>query len=315
MSKLSALSRCRIGKETVMGTPATTGLDIPWTTFEPEDDITAIRDESMRANDTVLQDQYGGIAKSAVSLSGKLYPDIAGLLFRAAGLVDSVGAAVSGIYPHTLKSTGAQPPTYTIIDDDNLSSSARAYPGQMLSELSIKVDVDAAEAVTYDSKWVGWSSSAAASVTPTFSTVSPFLGWMLTWSAAAASSDRVQNMELTIKRDISLLPGSDGTQQMRETFAGGLEYDLKGTMLFEDQTDLNRFLTYGKVATVATLTKPAGLGGESLAVTTTRGVWQKAAKKRGQKYVTLDVEIAGTYSATDAGPVGVLLNNLTSTAY
>ncbi|MCU1678016.1 MAG: hypothetical protein JWM93_2774 [Frankiales bacterium] len=315
MSKLSNLSRCRLAKETTMGTPVLTGLDVPWDTFEPEDTIDPIPDTSVRANDTLVQDQYGGLAKSAVSLGGNLYPDLAGHLLRAMGLVDSIGAAVGGLYPHTMKSTGAQPPTYTIIDDDNLSASARAYPGQMLTDLTLKVDVAASSAVTFDSKWVGWASVTTASITPTFTTPSPFLPWMLTWSAAAAASDRVQNAELSFKRGVTLLPGSDGNQTMRETFGDTIEYAIKATALFEDQTDLNRFLTYGKVATVATLTKPAGLGGESLAITSTRGVWQKAAKKRSQKYLTLDFEVTGTYGATDAGPCAVLLNNLIAPAY
>lgn len=313
MSKLSRLSHCGIAAETTMGTPVAPTIFVPWESFDPEDDIAEIRDESMKANDTVLQGLYPGIAQSMVSLGGKLYPGLAGFLLRAIIGPDTIGALSAGLYPHTFKTNLTQPKTYTITDVLP-GVSARAYPGLMCSELTIKVDTGSGDA-TYDSKWVGWNSATASVPVPAYTDTEPFLGWQLLWSAGGTSSTRVENTTLSIKRDVSVIAGSDGTQSPRETFAGGLTFDASGNALFEDETDLNRFLAYGQSAVVATLQKPVARGGESLALTSTLATWKKAKPNRGQKYATLDFTIEGAYSATDAGPVQALLKNLASSAY
>lgn len=311
MSKLSRLSYNGLAKETVMGT-AVPPVAFPPTSANAPEDITApLRDESYRGNDTLVQGIYGGAADSTYDIAGMPYPDTFGHFCRAIIGPDTVGTAVGGLSPHVFKSSGLQPATYTLTDYNLVE--ARAFVACMLGDLNIKIDTKGA--VTYDAKWMGWPSAPAAVPVPPFTALQPWLGWQLTWSAGGVSSTRVETCDLNFKRQIDLIAGSDGIQSPRETFAEALEFSAAAKILFEDNSDLNRFLTYAQQAVTATLTQPVAQGGAILAVTCSKAAWNKAKRDTSGKYATLDVNIDGVYNAADAGPAQVTLTGPQATAY
>ena len=309
MSKLSRLQHVGGGKESTQGTAVVPTFTLPWTGADVEDVIEPIRDESIRANDSVLQGQYGGAAMSNLGFDFMLYPDVFPHHLRALIGPDTVTGA--GPYTHTFKSNNTQPPSYTWTHFDTVA--ARAFPGCMLGELGIKIDTKGS--VVGSAKWVGWPSAAASTPTPSYSALQPYLGWQMTWSANAVSSSKVLSADITIKRDVDTQPGSDGTQAPRETFAGGLELECSAVIAFEDATDRDRFLTYAQNALVISLVQPAGLGGSTFAITVTKASWKKAKLNNSGKYVTLEVDISGIYNVTDAGAVSASVINAVSAAY
>ncbi len=313
MSKLSRLSYVGLGKETVMGTAVAPTVFPPTTANGPEDIIAPLRDESFRGNDSLLQGLYGGAADSTYDIAGMPYPDTFGNFLRAIIGPDVVTAPVAPatLSGHLFKSNNTQAPTYTLTDYDLVE--ARAFPGCLLSDLNIKIDTKGA--VTYDAKWMGWPSAGAATPVPPFTALQPWLGWQLTWSAGGVSSTRVETTDLNFKRAVDMIAGSDGIQSPRESFAEGLGFTATAKILFEDNTDLNRFLTYAQQAVTATLTQPLSQGGAILAVTCSKASWNKAKRDMSGKYATLDVNIDGVYNATDAGPAQVTLTGPQATAY
>lgn len=310
-AKLARLGHLGLAKEVTQGTPVVPAFFVPYRSVSPETTFNPIRDESVRANSSVLQGLYQGAGESTFGFGGHPHMDTFGHLLAAIGLVDTVGATSGGRTAHTMKATAAQPPSYTITDFDVVE--ARAYPGMMLDELGLKVDVKGA--VDYDAKWKGWPSAAAATPVPSFTAEEPLIGWELTFTAGGASSTRVQSAEWTLARGVEVIHGSDGNQSPRETFADGLQCDLKASVLFEDLTDYNRFLSYATHAVVGAITQPVARGDSALTLTMTSAVCHKAAQGRDGKYVTLDLELSGVYNVTDAGPVQALLRSTRATAF
>ena len=312
MSKLSRLSHVGGAKETTMGVAVAPTFFPPYTGSPDIEDINPEqRDESVRANDTLLQGVYPGALSSSISFGGRPHVDTFGHYLRAIIGPDTLGGGLNGLTGHTFKSNNTQPPSYTWTDFDTVE--ARAYPGCMLQELRISADT-AGEAM-YSVDWLGWQSAAASTPVPSSTTLQPLLGWQLGWSAGGVSSTRCVNTDIRVRREVEVIPGSDGSQTARETFAGPLEFSATSKLLFEDTTDRARFLTYAQAALVVSLTQPVASGAGLLQLTCSKASWNKAKLDRSGKYVTLDVEIDGIYNATDAGPVQAFLNSPNTGAY
>jgi hypothetical protein len=303
---LPRLSHVGLKKEAVPGTYEAPASYIPLMNPQPEDIIAPLRDESIRANRTVLQGQYGGPSQSTYKWNGHLYVDVFGHLLRAILGVDTVAGA--GPYTHTFKNTNADPPSYSITDFDGVE--AKGFPGCKLGELAVHIDV--AGTVTYDASWVGYPSADQSTPSPSFSAVAPLLGWQWTLSHGGVASTRGLKADLTFKRDVDVIHASDGTQGPREVFSPDLEVDGTIQAMYENGTDLDRFLAYTQNATVLTVTSSASA---ALALTLTTTVMNKAATGRGGKYAVLDFDVSGIYNTTDTGPGHAVLTNSVSAAF
>jgi hypothetical protein len=95
VSYLSRLAKLGIVKETVPNTYQVPGTSVPFTKATFEDVTAALKDESIRSNDAVLQGLYGGPQNSTWDIETNLYPDLAGHFFRAILGPDTVTAATS----------------------------------------------------------------------------------------------------------------------------------------------------------------------------------------------------------------------------
>src|ERR1051326_9107832 len=174
--------------------------------------------------------------------------------------------------------TGAGPYTaqvsYSITKYDVASNAgathSRGFPGCKLSEAAFKIDPKAA--LTASTKWMGFPSATSPDPTPTFSSIPSLLGWQWTMTNGGGSSTRGITYDLTLKRaQTEVLHTSTGTQGPREVFQSAFEADGTYKALFESDADLTLFLSYLQQPVTATLTQPTLLGGQSLALTSSRG--------------------------------------------
>lgn len=95
MTFLSRLTKLGGAKETTQGTYVAPTFSIPWDTAEYSDVIDPLRDESVRANDSVLQGLTQGPLQTSWALTLNAYPDILGNFLVAMGLFDTVTGGVS----------------------------------------------------------------------------------------------------------------------------------------------------------------------------------------------------------------------------
>lgn len=117
MTALSRLAHLGIAKEAVIGTYLAPTVFVPFTKADYEDKYTEIKDESIRANDSVLQGMYQGPVEADWSIDLMAYPDVVGHFLRgsigpdtvAAGVSTTVATGGSAIGATTLPSTASIP--------------------------------------------------------------------------------------------------------------------------------------------------------------------------------------------------------------
>lgn len=95
MTYLSRLATLGLAKETTQGTYVPPTVSLPFTKAAFVDDITQIKDESVRGNDVVLQGLYQGVWHSTWDIESAFYPDVAGHWLRAMIGPDTVTAGIS----------------------------------------------------------------------------------------------------------------------------------------------------------------------------------------------------------------------------
>jgi hypothetical protein len=95
MTYLSRLTKLGLGKESTQGTYVVPTVSVPWDTAEYEDATSPLRDESVRANDVVLQGLAQGVYQADWALTTNAYPDFIGHWFVAMGMFDTVSGGAS----------------------------------------------------------------------------------------------------------------------------------------------------------------------------------------------------------------------------
>lgn len=196
---------------------------------------------------------------------------------------------------------------------NGMASHTRGFPGAKISEAAIKIDPKAA--MTLSVKYTGWLSAEQADPTPSFSQTIPALGWEWTHTNAGGVSTRGLTYDLNVKRPAEAIHASTGTQQPREVFQGVLEADGTYKAIFESDTDLNLYLNYTQLPTVATLTQPVTSGGSVITLTSSKSGYTKGKVDLSGVYVMADFSLSGIYNSTDGGAIAVTLTNYTATAY
>lgn len=123
-SLLSRLSFVGIARETTQGTYLAPTDILPVMNLSPEDMYEALRDESLRNNDSVLQGLYQGPGDATFDYDMSAYPDVCGHGFRAIVGPDTVTPGVSTTLSSavgagvTTISVAASIPTGTVIAID-----------------------------------------------------------------------------------------------------------------------------------------------------------------------------------------------------
>jgi hypothetical protein len=355
-----------------------------------EDLIDQIKDESVRANDSILQGSYQGPGHGEWQLDYQAYPDLVGVplvgmigpdtvtagtsttlsaattvgataisvpVSLPAGTVVKVGSgaaleyawtdgAATGTGPyisnvttvlgrtgsnrvglanaHSLSDPVLTPtahtfkqaptialPTWSLLYYDTVQWVSASYA--RFSELGIKIDPKGA--VQLSSKLTSMLSVPASSAAAAYSTYDPLLGWSWQLTSGGASSTRGRSCDLTIKRATEAIPSSDGTQQPREVFAGGLESDGKLKAIFENNLDFALFTSNTQLPMTVSMQQPISRGGQSLSLSMSKSAWYKGKRDMSQAYAQADFDISGVWNATDGGVVQATLLNWVTTAY
>lgn len=95
MTQLSRLAVVGIAKESTPGTYAAPTAFVPFTKADHSDDFTELKDNSYRANDSMLQGVYQGPVVGNWSLDLMAYPDLLGYFLACMIGPDTVSAGVS----------------------------------------------------------------------------------------------------------------------------------------------------------------------------------------------------------------------------
>ena len=95
MTVLSRLTQLGGAKESVEGTYVAPTWSVPWNSAEYQDMTDPLRDESVRANDSVVQGIQAGPQQTDWSITTNHYADWLGNWLVAMGLFDTVTAGVS----------------------------------------------------------------------------------------------------------------------------------------------------------------------------------------------------------------------------
>lgn len=190
----------------------------------------------------------------------------------------------------------------------------RGFPGCKLNEAAFKIDPKAA--LTASTKWTGFPSATQADPTPTFSALPSLLGWQWSMTNGGASSTRGLTYDLTIKRSATeAIHSSTGLQGPREVFQSSLEADGTYKAIYENDNDLTLFLNYLQQPVNAVLTQPTLAGGQSLALTASRGGIYTGDLDMSGPYLAASFDLSGIYNGTDTGAISATLINYLSAAY
>jgi hypothetical protein len=237
---------------------------------------------------------------------------VGGLLYPHTSAVQ-----VSTTTTHTFKqSTSSFPlPTYSLTVYDTLTTLGYSYA--KLTDFDFKIDPKGS--ISLSAKLLTMPGAAQSTVSESFTTVQPLLGWQWTMTDAGAASTKGLSLDLSIKRAGEAIHASNGVQAPREIFTGVLSSDGTYKAIFENtggvNTDLGLFANWSQQAATATLTKPVASGGESLAFTMSRSGWKTAKRDLSQAYSQIDYSLSGVFNTTDGGAVSAVLQNWITAQY
>lgn len=256
---------------------------------------------------TNLEYAITGVATGSGPYTIPITTPATGLLFAHT----SPTCTVVSTTKHTFKQAATAIPSYSLTVYDTLTTIG--YAGSKLAELQVKIDPKAA--VSLSLKYNSFPGASQSSMTASYTTYAPAIGWEWAMTNAGASSTRGLTYDVTVKRATEPVHSSDGIQAPREIFSGTLDMDGTYKAIFENQLDLNLFAQYTQSPATALLTQPLSAGGSSLSLTSSKSGWYKGKRDLSTSYVQADFSISGIYNATDGGAVSAVLSNYQTSAY
>ena len=112
----------------------------------------------------------------------------------------------------------------------------------------------------------------------------------------------------------------DGNQKPYQQFQGASEVTGSLKLVYEDDTDLTRFLSNTQPSLAINWAQGSGSSATSVAIQLTKCAFEVAKIDRSKDYVELDVTFRGLANATDVGasagysPIKIVVQNAISTA-
>jgi hypothetical protein len=313
-------TKVQIGKESTWGTAVAATKIVPVSadpTFGVE--YAAVRDSGRRgiaAMDFFLL-QGGG--RSNIGLEGPLLPDIAGNILAGIMGTVSTGAAVSGVYPHTI-TLGSSVPSLTVEDANPVAY--REVPGAQVSE--VRLSFAAADGLlSHSTSLVGLQpvSGGTATASLTAETNKPWIGIDTSVSIGGTTTNRVTSAEITLSRAQEVVhttgsrdPSRIDAQPLEVTFSLSLD---AGTTSVDD---LAKYIgtsgAFTESALVMTWTYGSTSTLRSLVFTATSASYGDGPATRDLGNGLYQITLNGRclYNTTDSGPCKFVLNN-TQTSY
>jgi hypothetical protein len=312
--KSTSRSVLGLAVETTTGTAKPPTVFIPVTQITPKDNVTQLVDKGMRGSMVDAYDVQAGTISGSFDFDGDVFLDSIG--YMLAGIMgDVVETGSSSPYTHTfalLNSGNGQPVSQTLTDF--YAAGTRAYAGAMYSELDFKLSPDAL--LTYSAKTLTYGSATASQPTPAFGSVPALAAWRGAVTIGGTPFTEVLDLELNIKRQVTVIKAVDNSQQPFSIWAGPMAVEGKATLIMEDDTYLTQYLGAAKTSLDVTLAVDAN---NSLDFHMTKVNWTSADITRGKDYIELPVAFKAYANTTDVGasagygPLVVTLKNSIAT--
>jgi hypothetical protein len=316
------LSFVGLAKETTNGTATAPTFFFPFTKFDATDDTGLLIDDAMYGS---MAAEYGAVTgKRSASIDHTSYfmPDLAGYLLQNILGGYAVGAAVSGVYPHTftlLNSGDGQPPAHTLTDRQGITATvaARAYAYACLSEVTISGN--ATGLTTIESKWTTFGSAAAGSAPTNVTTAETVIpGWRSSVTVAG-SAVGAREWSYTLTRALTPDNQADGTQNPYSIARGALTVAGKFTLGARTEQPVIDFLAGTAQAVVVTIDNGGTASAvRKLAATMTKCVYDTESMTR-ETPIGYEMSWKALANTTDVGssggrgPISCLLNNAVTT--
>lgn len=316
------LSYAGLGKESSNGTAVAATRFYPFKKNDWTDANGLIIDDAMYGSMVEENGAVAGKKQAAGDLSLYYLPDYIGdLLYNVFGGY-AVGAAVSGVFPHSfsvLNSGDAQPPAHTFIDRQGITATvgARAYAYGCLGELTISGN--ATGLCSVDAKATAFGSAPAAVAPTNVSTTEPVLPAWRSIVSVAGSPAPVREWSFTLSR--ALVPDmlADGTQNPNSIARGNLSVSGKLTFAARNEQPLLDFLAATQQAVSVVIDNGgAAAAVRKLTLTCTKAVYDTEGMVR-ETPIGYEMSFKGIGNATDVGasggrgPITALLNNAVTT--
>ena len=307
-----------VAKEVTRGTALAATDYIPVTTLNsPNDMYHTVSDTGFRGAPVVSFDELPTQAWAEPSYGGNVYVDSIGFWLNCLFGVDTVGAAVSGVYPHTftaLTTGDFQPPSYCISDYNGVDT--RQIPGFLVSELAFQFT--ATGLLTYTVKGLGFKSAETSNPTPGYTAERAIQGWSGVTTLGGGATSIMQDGSIAITRVVETIP-TIGQQDPYRIWGGAVGITGQMNLVFENTTEFARYT--GGTSTTLDINFFRG------AAATLRGIrfimskvlYTAATPTRSKSYVELPITFSAVANTTDAlsryGPGQVQLQNTRSAAY
>lgn len=291
-----------IAKEVTFGTSVPATAFIPVKTLSPSDKLTLLDDQGMRGSMVDVYDKIAGPVYSEYGWDGDVFPDTIGwALAGVLGDLTTTGAAAPFTHAFsTLNSGTGQPPSYTLSDYYTIST--RQFAGIKVSELGFKFSGDGL--LSYSAKATGLASATTTEPTPSYTAVPPLAGWTGAVSIGGSSAAFVVDGECTIKRPVTVINTSDGSQAPYALWSGPVSASGKLTLVMEDDTQYLNYLNNSKPSLDVNFSQGAGAAAVQVKLHMTKAAFSGAEISRGKDYIELSVDYDALANTTDAGTSG-----------
>ena len=301
----SVRSYLGVAKEVTKGTPVapTDFLPVMASSLKAVDIIDPLYDEGLRGSNVKNYNYIPGRTYSTIDFGGSVFADTVG--YGIAGLLGDVATTgASAPFTHTISlenssvaAADAQPISYTFTDF--YAAAVRTYSGIQIHDFTLKFNADGM--LEYDAKGTGFASAAAATPTPSFSTILPTPVWRGSVSIASTTITNSISGEISMKRPVTPIFGISTSQNPYNVFVGPLEVTGKLDFVMENDTELTRFLTNTQPAIVLNWAYGTAAAAVQIQATLTKGAYTATAIDRGGDFVKISCDINGQGNTTDAG--------------
>lgn len=299
--------------------PAYAATDfIPVNSIAPFDNIKYLDDANWRGSMVETYGTVQGNIHAEFEFGGDVFPDTIG--YAVAGVLgDYAITGASAPYTHTvstLNSGNGQATSFTLTDYN--SYNARQFAGCQFGSVDFKFNADGL--LDYTAMAQGFASVTATVPSPSYSAVTNVPVWTGVTTLAGSVTAKLAEGTINITRPLTPIYTVDGSQAPYQIFQGAVSVDGTLKLIFEDDTDLTRYLTNTQPSLDITFTQGTGATQTVVQFTMTKCAFQVAKVDRGQDYVTLDVTYKAIANTTDVGasagysPIKVVLKNAKATA-
>ena len=308
------------GKAALQGVDSKTDPSdyIPVKEIAPFDNIKYLDDESWRGSMVHTYGTVQGNIHAEFQFGGDVYPDTFG--YPVAGVLGDYAVTGSNPYVHTmavLNSGTGQATSYTLTDFNALN--ARQFSGCQFGGLDVKFNADGL--LEYTAMAQGFASATMATTpSPSYSAVTNVPVWTGVTTIGGNVTAKLSEGNINITRPLDAIFTVDGSQNPYQIFQGAVSVDGSLKLIFEDDTDLNRYLTNTQPSLDINFSTGSGASQLAVQFTMTKCAFQVAKIDRSKDYVELDVTYKAIANTTDVGasagysPIKVVLKNAKTTA-